>query len=308
MPLSEPSRRPPNPYVMPRGRKPARGRRVAIVRGQDKSRWTDAYHAVLIAPWSVFFLGVTLYFVIVNALFAGLYLLDPGGLEHARHGSFWDAFLFSVQTLGAINYSVMIPKSVYANVVVTGETFFGILNLALITGIMYARFSRPFARIIFSRNAVIVPFDGVPTLMFRAANQRGNQILDASVTLSYAREAMTKEGHVMRRFEELKLVRSRTPLFALSWTVLHQIDEASPLYGQTLESLQDCAAELSVLFSGTDETLADVIYARHSFLPEDIQWNRRFVDVLSVSPNGRRVVDLRKFHDTEPLIRMDAAD
>lgn len=299
--MPEPSHQPSNRYATSRGAINGRGRRIAIVRGQDRSRWTDAYHAVLIAPWSVFFLGTTIYFVIVNAMFAGLYLLDPGGLEHARHGSFWDAFLFSVQTLGSINYSVMIPKSIYANVIVTSETFFGILNLAMLTGIMYARFSRPFARVIFSRSAVIVPFDGAPTLMFRAANQRGNQILDASVTVSYAREAKTKEGLVMRRFEELKLVRSRTPLFALSWTVLHRIDETSPLYGQTLESLQACAAELSVLLSGTDETLADVIYARHSFLPEDIRWNQRFVDVLSVLPNGRRVVDLHKFHDTEPL-------
>jgi inward rectifier potassium channel len=277
-----------------------RGRRMTVIKGQDRTRWTDFYHAVLRAPWWLFFIGLALSFVLINVIFAGLYMLDPHGLEHARPGSFWDAFLFSVQTIGALNYSVAVPTSVYANVIVSVEAFFGILNIALITGIVFARFSRPFARVVFSKVAVVHPYDGVPTLMFRAANQRGNQIMDASVTVTLARQSMSREGIVMRRFEELTMVRPRSLLFSLSWTVMHRIDETSPLHGATLESLEAGQAELFVLLSGRDDSLADTIYARHSYRPRDILWGRRFVDVLTITPEGRRMVDLTRFHDTVP--------
>ena len=273
--------------------------RRAVVKGQDRTRWRDGYHAILTAPWWAYFAGAASVFAFVNAVFAILYMLDPHGIEHAK--TFWDYFLFSVQTIGSANYTVMAPRSIYANVVVSVEAFFGILNLALLTGVTFARFSRPFARVVFSRVAVVTPFDGVPTLMFRAANQRGNQILDAAVSVSLARQLTTKEGIVMRRFQELNLVRSRTPLFGLSWTVMHAIDETSPLHGATSESLRDLQIEIIVLLRGTDDTLAEIIYARHSYMPDEILWRRRFVDVIAVTPNGRRVVDLRRFHDTEEL-------
>jgi len=280
----------------------ARGRRAprAIVRGQDRSRWLDVYHAVLTAPWWAFFAGVAVIFAAVNTVFALLYMSDPRGIDHAR--GFWDYFLFSVQTIGSANYTVMFPKSIYANVVVSIEAFFGILNLAIITGVVFARFSRPFARIIFSRVAVIAPFNGVPTLMFRAANQRGNQILNAEVTVSAARQMTTTEGIVMRRFEELKLVRSRSPLFALSWTVMHPIDEASPLHGADIDSLYQDQVEVIILLSGRDDTLSDIIYARHSYMPDEIMWNQQFVDVLEVTPSGRRLLNLHCFHETAPLL------
>ena len=271
----------------------------AVIKGQDRSRWTDVYHAVLTAPWWVFFAGAASIFALVNTIFALFYMADPHGIDRA--GGFWDYFLFSVQTIGSANYTVMMPKSIYANVVVSVEAFFGILNLALVTGVVFARFSRPFARVVFSKVALIAPFDGVPMLMFRAANQRANQILDAAVTVSLARQVTTKEGIVMRRFEELALVRARTPLFALSWTVMHAIDEASPLRGVTPASLYDSQIEIIVLLRGTDDTLADIIYARHSYMPDEILWDRRFVDVLALTPSGRRIVNLHRFHDTEPL-------
>jgi inward rectifier potassium channel len=277
----------------------ARSSRRIVIKGQDSTRWKDIYHAVLTAPWWAFFLGLAIVFATVNAIFALFYMADPRGIENA-HG-FWDYFLFSVQTVGSANYTVMLPKTIYANVVVSIEAFFGILNLAVVTGVVFARFSRPFARIVFSKVAVIAPYDGIPTLMFRAANQRGNQILNASVVVSLARQAVSKEGIVMRRFEELKLLRARSPLFALSWTVMHAIDETSPLYGVTPERLREAEFELVILLSGTDETLADIIHARHSYRPEDILWERRFVDVLADHPSGRRTVDLRRFHDTQPL-------
>ncbi|HEV2563062.1 MAG TPA: ion channel [Rhizomicrobium sp.] len=278
-----------------------RPQRLAIIKGQDNTRWTDFYHAVLTAPWWLFFVGTALFFLTLNALFALFYMADPHGLSHARPGSFWDAFLFSVETITSVDKSDVAPVSIYANIVVVTEAFFGILNLAMITGIMFARFSRPYSRVLFSKVAVITPFDGTPTLMFRAANQRGNSILDASISVSLARQVTTREGIVMRRFEELALLRSRSPLFALSWTIMHRIDETSPLHGLTLDTMHSNQVELVILLSGTDDTLADVIYARHAYGPDNILWDHRFVDVLSLNHQGKRVVDLNKFHDTKPI-------
>jgi inward rectifier potassium channel len=275
--------------------------RLAVIKGQDYTRWKDIYHGVLTVPWSTFLLGLAGFFVAVNGIFALLYSADPHGLANARPGNFWDAFLFSVQTIGSVNYSTIVPKSAYAKSVVVAEAFIGIIYLGLVTSLMYARFSRPFARVVFSSVAVIAPFDGVPTLMFRAANQRGNSIVDASATVTLARWQITREGVAMRRFEELRLVRERSSLFALSWTVMHTIDERSPLFGITQEMLLDGEMEIVVLLSGTDETLADRIYARHVYQASTLLWNRHFVDVLSVTEKGRRVVDLTRFHDTDPV-------
>jgi Inward rectifier potassium channel. len=298
------TRRTPTPgsYIKPGGL-----RRFAVIKGQDHTRWTDFYHTILIIPWALFIPVLGLFFVLLNSVFALLYLAEPGSIAYARPGSFWDAFLFSVQTIASINYSVMVPKTHYANVVVVIEAFSGIINLALITGVLFSRFSHPSARVVFSQSAVITAFDGVPTLMFRAANQRGNQILDANVSLTYAWQHTTREGMTMRRFQELPLVRARSPLFALSWTVMHRVDETSPLYGQSEETLRACQGELIVLLSGTDETLADMVFARQSYQPDRILWGRRLVDIISRLPNGRRQVDLTKFHDTVPDAVSDSA-
>lgn len=275
-------------------------RRVAIIRGQDNTRWTDFYHAMLTVPWPMFLASLALFFILLNSVFALIYMIDPHGIENARPGSFWDAFQFSVQTIASIGYGHLSPRGDYTNFVVLVEAFAGILNVALITGAVFARFSRPFARVLFSDVAVITTFDGLPTLMFRAANQRGNQILDANVMVTFVRQQNSREGHTMRRFEELKLVRSRSALFALSWTVMHAIDETSPLYGQTPETLNAMQAEVIALLSGTDETLADTVFARHSYRPHQIRWQHHYADILSVDDYGRRIVDLTRFHDTAP--------
>ena len=203
-----------------------------------------------------------------------------------------------MQTLGTLGYGVMAPRTLYATLLVTVESFSGILTIALFTGIIFARFSRPFARVVFSKVAVVTPFDGVPTLMFRTANQRGEAIMDASVVVTLARQYTTREGVTMRRFQELKLMRSSNSLFALSWTVMHPIDQDSPLYGLNPEDMQEHDMEIIVTLNGLDEILADRIYARHAYWADEIVWNRRFVDVISVTPAGHRMLDLTQFHDT----------
>jgi inward rectifier potassium channel len=289
---------PPRPISLVRG---ARGKRIAVIKGQDAGRFFDFYHGILTVSWPGFVAQLAALFLTVNLAFATFYVIDRGGIANARPGSFADAFFFSVQTLGTLGYGVMAPRTLYANLLVTAESFTGIMIIALFTGIIFARFSRPFARLVFSKVAVVTQFDGLPTLMFRAANQRGNSILDASVNVSLAGNYITREGVQMRRFQELKLVRSNNPLFALSWTVMHPIDETSPLYGLGLAEMIEHDMEIVVMMSGMDETIADRIYARHAYMAEEVLWRRRFVDVVSVMPSGQRMVDLLHFHDTEEL-------
>ncbi len=275
-----------------------RGKRIAVVKGQDNGRFMDFYHNIHTDSWPLFFLKLAAAFIVVNLVFAMLYAADRNGIANARPGSFVDDFFFSVQTLGTLGYGVMAPRTLYANLLVTVESFSGILTIALFTGIIFARFSRPFARVVFSSIAVVTSFDGVPTLMFRTANQRGEAIMDASIVVTLARQYTTQEGVTMRRFQELKLLRSSNSLFALSWTVMHPIDRDSPLYGLTPEDMDANDMEIIVTLNGLDEILADRIYARHAYWADEIVWNRRFVDVISVSPDGQRILDLTQFHDT----------
>ena len=274
------------------------GQRVAVVKGQDGGRFLDLYHDILTASWPMFVLRLLVAFIAVNLCFAALYVIDRGGIANARPGNFADAFFFSVQTLGTLGYGVMSPRTLWANLLVTVESFTGILTIALFTGIIFARFSRPFARVVFSNVAVVAPFDGVPTLMFRAANQRGDTIMDASVVVTLAHQHTSQEGVTMRRFQELKLVRSSNSLFALSWTVMHPIDAGSPLHGLTAQDMDAQDMEIIVTLNGLDEILADRIYTRHAYWADEIVWNRRFVDVISVTESGNRLVDLTRFHDT----------
>jgi inward rectifier potassium channel len=267
-----------------------------LVVGAERRGLTDLYHQVLtMPPWGLPVLLAAAY-LLANVIFAGLYMLT-GGVDGMAHGSFADAFFFSVQTLSTIGYGGMIPKGVAANVVVTIEAFFGLGLVAVTTGLIFARFSRATARVVFSRVAVITNFEGVPTLMFRAANQRGNQILEAEVMLSLLRQIRTSEGHVFRRFQELKVERARSPMFALTWTVMHTIDESSPLHGATFEDLEEWQAEIVIVLSGADDIFAQRIHARHSYLPDEIMFNQRFEDVLSVNEDGNRIIDYGRLHD-----------
>jgi inward rectifier potassium channel len=277
------------------------GRPLATVHGIRTRTWRDPYHFLLTVSWPVFLTLAFVAYLAVNAGFALLYALDLQGITNARPGSFWDAFFFSVQTSGTIGYGVLAPHSFYVNVITAIESFFGLVGFALLTGIIFARFAKPTARILFSRPAVVSEFEGVPTLMIRAANERGNQILEAEVSLNLVHNTRTKEGASIRRFEELGVLRSRSPLFALSWTVLHPIDDNSPLHGLDAAELQRRSAELAVTISGIDQVFAQKIYARHSYAARDILWNHRFADILCLQSDGTRIVDYGRFHDVEPV-------
>jgi inward rectifier potassium channel len=199
-----------------------------------------------------------------NAGFALLYLLQPGAIHNARPGSFADAFFFSVQTIATIGYGQLVPATLYANLLVTLETASGLMFLAIATGLVFARFSRPTARVLFSRVAVIGPHNGKPTLSLRVANQRRNQVLQAEAAATLVRDERTEAGVLIRRFYDLTLARNRTPVFALTFTVMHEIDRDSPLYGATAASLTAENAELVVTASGIDEVIAQRVHVRTS--------------------------------------------
>jgi inward rectifier potassium channel len=266
--------------------------------GLPRPWFDDLYYRILTVGWWRFLLTAAALYVAMNVLFALLYLLGPDGVANAAPGSFADAFFFSVETLATVGYGQMYPASLYANLIMTVETFFGLAFVALFTGLSFARFSRPTARIMFSEVAVIGLHNGKPTFSLRLANQRGNQILQAEVSLIFVRDEETAEGVVMRRFYDLKLSRHRTPVFALTFSVLHQIDATSPLYGATAASLEAQHAEFVVTATGLDETMAQPVHARASYLPEEIRWNHRFVDMIGWTEDGRRAVDYRRFHET----------
>jgi inward rectifier potassium channel len=271
-----------------------------VVRLGRQRQWRDVYHRMLTLSWPRFFLGMATWYIGLNVVFALLYMADPDAIAEARPGSFADAFFFSVQTVATIGYGVMHPQSLYGNLVMTLETSFGLIGFAVLTGLIFARFSRPTSRILFSQVAVVTRHDGIPTLMFRCANQRLNQILEAAVGVTILRDEVSAEGRQIRRFHDLKLLRQRTPVFALTWTVMHPIDADSPLHGMTQRQMIDQEVEIVVVLTGVDETFAQPIQARHSFLSSEILWNHTFADILTKLEDGRAAIDYGRFHDVVP--------
>lgn len=235
----------------------------------------------------------------INALFALAYLLGGNGIANASPGSFWDAFFFSVQTLGAIGYGAMYPTTAYAHSLVTLEALTSILFTALVTGLAFARFSLPSVRVMFSEVAVVTPYNGIPTLMIRAANQRRNKILEAKLQMYFLRDEISTEGTAIRRIYTLPLLRDHTPSFTLPWTAMHPIDENSPLQGISIESLQQTKAVVLVSLTGVDETVAQALHARHLYSIDAILWNRAFVDIFYDTADGHRYIDFTHFHEVK---------
>ena len=280
-----------------------RARAVVRTRGQYVSLFEDSYHKVLGMPWWQFFAWAAAGWIGVNLLFALLYVASPGCVSGAQPGSLEDAFYFSVQTLATIGYGAMAPASRYGHAVVVAEALVGTLGVALVTGVTFAKFARPTARILFSDRAVVQMRDGVPHLMFRLANWRGNMVVEGQLRVLVLRLQKTLEGDVIRVPVDLPLVRDRTAIFALSWTPMHRIDDRSPFQGGEagLEVLRAEKAEIFLTFTGLDETIGQTIHARHSYKLDEIVYNARFVDVLTTDDDGTRTIDYGRFHEIEVL-------
>jgi inward rectifier potassium channel len=267
---------------------------VEIV-GARPTPFSDLYLELLRAPWWVDLLCLSGLFLLLNLLFA-LGYLAVGGIAGARPGSLADHFFFSVQTMGTIGYGVMHPLSASAEALVTCEVIVGVSLVALASGILFAKFSVPQARMQFAEWATISPFDGVPTLMFRVGNERASQIIEAHVRVVLMRTERTAEDVVYYRLRDLTLERERSPALARSWTVMHRIDESSPLYGATPETLARDEVELMLTVVGIDETSAQNVHARFTYGHQQIQWGARHADMLAELDDGRLQLDVREFH------------
>ncbi len=254
----------------------------------------DSYHRILSMSWWMFFTFAALGIVAINLVFAVLYRFDLEGIVNARPDRFADAFFFSVQTFSTIGFGTLSPGSMFVNVVATVEAIFGLLTTALLTGITFAKFARPTARVLFSEKVVVAEHDGQKMLMLRVANARGNQIVEASVHLTLGFLTTTLEGKRFRTLTDLKLRRSTSPLFALSWTIFHPIDEDSPLLGLSTEDLAERETLLIATLTGIDDTFHQTVHARTAYLTESFVFDHDFADLNDVR-DGRRVIDFTNF-------------
>lgn len=270
------------------------------IRGQRPAGFNDIYHFLVRGSWTRVLLTLSGTFLALNAIFGTIYML-VGGIAGAREGSFVDAFFFSVQTLATIGYGVMNPQTIPAHMIVTVEVMIGMIGMAMATGLVFAKFSRPKARLLFSKHAVISVRDGVETLMFRVANERQNHVVEATMRVVLLRSEKTLEGESIRRLYDLPLVRSTSPAFILTWTAMHQIIPGSPLYGETPESMKAKNGEILVTLLGVDEAVSQTIHGRHSYTADEIHWGMRLADLLNMRPDGVREIDYSRFHDIVPV-------
>jgi inward rectifier potassium channel len=276
------------------------GMREVISQGIPREVVQDLYHYSMMVSWPRLFATIIAFFLVFDVLFGCLFHLEPGCIANLNPPGFLGDFFFSVETLATVGYGEMHPQTLYGHTVAMIEIFTGLLMLALITGLMFARFSRPRARFLFARFAVVRPIDGKRTLMFRAANERQNVVQDASAQLRLLLDDVTVEGYRIRRIVDLPLVRSQHPIFSLGWNIMHIIDDASPLRQQTPQTLEDYDAVFILSLSGTDETTGQVLKARGEYPASAIRWDATFRDILD-SSDGVLYIDYSKFHDVEPL-------
>ncbi|MGF6965965.1 inward rectifier potassium channel [Paraburkholderia sp. WC7.3g] len=274
--------------------------RVVIAHGIPTPLWQDLYHRALGVRWPVFFVSLALLFLLLNIVFATLYVLGDAPIANQFPKGFGGAFFFSVETLATVGYGDMHPQTAYAHWIATLEIFVGMSSIALATGLIFARFSRPHAKIMFARYAVIRPIDGRMTLMVRSANARQNVIAEARARLRIMRQETSIEGYTLRKLYDLALVRDQHPVFKLGWTLMHIIDEASPLFGETAESLKGRDVSLLLTLEGIDESTSQTMQARHMWTCDQIVWQHRFVDIMS-ERDGVSHIDYAHFDEIAPL-------
>ena len=259
----------------------------------------DLYHNLIARSWGRLLGLLVVVYLTANVVFATLY--DVGGDCIAGAHGFKDLFFFSVQTLSTIGYGTMSPQTTYAHVLVTFQAFSGTLFLALVTGLVFAKFSRPTARVMWSKHAVLVERDGKRLLQFRMGNERANQIVEAQLRVALARTEITPDGERMRRFYDLKLQRDRNVIFVLTWTAVHEIDASSPLHGLSVDEMKAQGFQLIGSLIGMDETFSQQVHSRHTYLPDDFVLDMRFADIIGTEPDGARYVDYARFDTLVPM-------
>ena len=269
-----------------------------VIVGNRPKPMQDLYHLWLRTTWPRAILLIAVVYLAVNAVFALIYL-EVGGIANSR-GDFFDSMFFSIETMGTIGYGEMTPATRAAHSVVMLESVTSLLLTALATGLVFAKFSLPMSRLVFSRQITLSPMNGVPTLALRIGNERSNVIAEARVRLGMVRTEITQEGVTMYRLQDLSLVRETTQALSRSWTIMHVIDAASPLYGMTPEALVEHEVEFFVSVVGTDDTSLQPVHSRYRYFDTDVVWGARHVDILSEREDGQLQLDVRKFHEVTP--------
>jgi inward rectifier potassium channel len=273
------------------------GGREIETRGLADGFWTDLYHRSMTVSWPIFFGTAAAIFITLNAVFGFLYWLGHDPIANVAANGPLGFFYFSVETLATVGYGDMHPQSHYGHLVATIEIFTGMSFLAVMFGLIFSRFSRPRARFIFAKHPVVTTHEGRPTLMVRIANERNNTISQALSRLWLIRLETTAEGTRFRRYYELSLDRHEHPMFMLSWSIFHVIDETSPRYGATPADLAAVDAALTLNVSGVDDNSAQYLYARKLYSHEAIRWKHRYRDITSFSEDGTTVIDYTVFHE-----------
>jgi inward rectifier potassium channel len=265
----------------------------------------NPYHTLLSMSWSTFLGLVLLLYFFSNVIFGALYAsFGPEALVDTSSTPTTDLFVrgffFSVQTFATIGYGTIHPVGIVPNLLVTIESYYSLLANALITGVVFARFARPVAKIVFSDVAVVAPYRGITGLMFRIVNGRTNQLIELEAKVMFAR-FVNENGRTVRRFDILELERRRVTFFPLGWTVVHPIDEKSPLRGLTRQDLIATDAEILILLSGIDETFSQTVHARSSYKPATILFGRKFANIYNEVEDGEPIsIDVRRLSKTEP--------
>ena len=263
--------------------------------GLPKGNRKDFYYYLIQASWpSLLFLLFCIY-VLSNIIFAALYHFGPGDLQNQEGHAFLDAFFFSVQTLSTIGYGNLLPVGVYSNVIVSLEVAYGLIAVAVVTGMIFAKLSRPRANIMFSSSVVHANFNGDYCLSFRIGNARRTDIVEARTRVSALIDEVTEEGEHIRRIHDLQLLRQETPFFRMTWSLYHVIDDTSPLNGLDLTSNAYLKA-IVVTVTGHDEAYSSKVHARHTYSTEDIIKDKYFMDIMHESDTGQTVIDYEKFH------------
>ena len=267
----------------------------------EKFDWRDTYHLILTLSWPGFAGLVFGIYLLINLVFAALYMLNAHAVAEMRPGSFFDAFFFSVETLATVGYGHMYPESFYGHLIAMLEIMVGMFGLAVITGLIFVRFSRPTARIHFSKVAVIAPFDGVPNLMIRVANLRHQAMVEPEFRMILLRNTITAEGDEVRRFRSLKLEFDHLIAFPAVLTVRHRIDETSPLFGMTPEDFQQQDIRIIASIVGVDTVIVAPVQSFGDYNYEQIEWNRRFVEIYDQNEEGEWTVDYARIDETEDI-------
>ena len=274
------------------------GDREIITEGLRLSFWADISHRSMTASWPSFIAGAVLVFIVFNAGFAGLYWIGDQPISNVARNDYLDYLYFSIETLSTAGYGDMHPQTHYGHFIAAVELFTGIFSMSLMTGLIFSRFSRPSARLLFANNPVIGIQDGEPTLMVRFANERHNIIGNATARLWVLKNTISKEGQPIRRFSELSLLKNEHPALALSWTLYHTLDETSPLHNLDADGMEAAGIALAVMVSGYDVVAAQTIHARRTYDHTDIRFGQRYADILENLDDGRIRIDYGKFHDT----------